>query len=748
MGIISNDSIKIDGIDNVELRNLFVEVKPNEHGYAKLSLRIKENGKPENVIRSLDNKMVVISSSEPGNSGVLFKGYVAKCTINSRESSGIINIELVSTSIKLDEEKISKSYQKKEDTYKKVIGEAIEINKGINRFIDANISEKKINKPIIQYEETAWEFVKRIASRNRLQVVVDEIADKPTFTIGYEKRGSVPENRIIKSSIASFVKMDEYAKRRLNDEKKKVKSSDYQGIKFASFYNYGIGDSVLFRGKSYIVCAKTIKIENAQMIFVYEAGTDKLYGLEPICNEMLVGRCIEGKVEKTEKDYIKLNLDIDKEKKSENELYFFKWVPETSNIMYSMPEKDTVVSLYIGGYDEGDAIVINALRRDEDGIEYENNDNKYYTTSKGMRMVIAKDEIGFTGNSASKGNEHERNTGKAHVNIHDKDGLVIGTEKKIHIEAKECIEIKSGNKLTINGNKLLQIRKDKNALKMKREMAVTGSKAKFALGMGIPEVIEEAKKLVLKNTGKGVGDKELTEEQIKINEMFRGDQFKAEASFSRSIEPRLRSDMVQVNKNCTCLFEENLKEKEVENNDDYLKRFNDSEKKLYEELLYRRKNISPITDDTVMQKVIPKETVGGYIKNGWPTVQNCASKAEDAAPYVANTEDAYKNLRLDYAGSSYREQVENKEPVYVLRFKAKVDKDSDKKIKLPDCTNGNPPPCTGTGFIGADEELVPEVTLVDGGLPITSGAIYEINSEGNEYMAAYWDKDEKKFIEV
>lgn len=85
-----------------------------------------------------------------------------------------------------------------------------------------------------------------------------------------------------------------------------------------------------------------------------------MYGPEPVSNEMLRGRCLEGKVVNTENENIKIQLDIDKEKKSEDKLYWFKWMPETGNLMYTMPEKDTVVSLYIGGMDEGDAIVINA----------------------------------------------------------------------------------------------------------------------------------------------------------------------------------------------------------------------------------------------------------------------------------------------------------------------------------------------------------------------------------------------------
>lgn len=774
MGIISNDSIKIDGLNDVELRDMFIEVKPNEHGYAKLSLRIKDNGKPEDVIKRLDDKMVTINSTEDGNSGILFKGYISKCTINSRESSGVINIELITTSIKLDEERVSKSYQKEEDTYAKVVDDAIKKNGGENYFYEKNVSSKKIGKPIIRYNETAWEFVKRIASRNRLQVVVDETADKPTFSVGYKEKKSVSEDKIIKSSIMSFSKMKEYLERKLNDKENTVKIADYEGIQFASYNNYNIGDSVAYRGKSYNICSKVVKMELAQLIFVYEAGTDKLYGLEPIYNELLMGRCLEGKVEKTESDYIKLNLDIDKEKKSESELYSFKWIPETSNVMYSMPEKDTVVSLYIGGCDEGDAIVVNALRRKEKGKKYEKECNKYYTTASGMRMVMAEEEVGFTGNSTtnSVSDEHSRNTGKAHINIHDKDGIVIGTDKKIHIQANNNIEISSGNKLTINGKQLLQMRKDRNALKIKNKIAVIGNDAPFLLGVGVPVSFEKPEKPTVKNTGKGrkiIRDKDgnetikivsLTAEQEKINEIFRGDQFKAEDSFSRSIEPELRSDMVEVNRNCTCIFEENFYEEGVLNNDSYYKRFNDDEMELKEKLKASRATVPEVKENTVMQKVIGKDAYDDYIlgEMNWETkirstekkktATGCISRAQDAAPFTTNSEEAYTQLRLDYKNSEFKEMSEKGQPVYVIRCKCNHCPTNDEYMRVDAENPWNKPPCTGQGFVGADEELIPEFTYGKDGQQITSGAIYAIDKDGNEYMAAWWDNDAEEFVEI
>jgi len=186
-------------------------------------------------------------------------------------------------------------------------------------------------------------------------------------------------------------------------------------------------------------------MENAHLVFSYEAGSGKLYGQKPICNEFLRGRCLEGKVVRTKDELIKVQLDLDKKPKPESELYEFQWKPETGNLMYTMPEKDTVVSLYVGGFDEGDAIVINSLRKD-DRKDTDEPNNKYFTTADKKRMYLKEKEAGFSNDAKDEGDNY--------VKLKDIEEINFNTGKKIYVDAKKDVIIKSGNKLTLSGNKL------------------------------------------------------------------------------------------------------------------------------------------------------------------------------------------------------------------------------------------------------------------------------------------------------
>lgn len=47
-----------------------------------------------------------------------------------------------------------------------------------------------------------------------------------------------------------------------------------------------------------------------------------------------------------------------------------------------------------------------------------------------------------------------------------------------------------------------------------------------------------------------------------------------------------------------------------------------------------------------------------------------------------------------------------------------------------------------------DDGLIPEYTYGPQGHPINEGAIFTLDSQGNEYLAAVWDEDIKRFVEV
>ncbi len=172
-----------------------------------------------------------------------------------------------------------------------------------------------------------------------------------------------------------------------------------------------------------------------------------------------------------------------------------------------------------------------------------------------------------------------------------------------------------------------------------------------------------------------------------------------------------------------------------------------------------REKIDAPDESTVMQKVIGVDTgnieadLSPYLnprdlESGRPKdadVYGFVSKVQDSAPFTRTPQECYYNLRLDYDGTVY---TNPQQPVYIIRFT------NGKNYEIPYNKEFGgkkdwPQPCTGNGFIGNKEHLIPEYRVYPQnkqGAVVTDGAIYRINPDGNEELVAIFNESDKIFV--
>ncbi|MBD5135752.1 MAG: TNT domain-containing protein [Lachnospiraceae bacterium] len=493
MASITIDCIDIDGItEKYLLLDLKLNIEPNDHGHAELLIRMVDEGRGENLLKSMENKMITIKSKAKDNTGILFKGYMESCMVRPQIDGETVEIGLVTATVKADDKLKSCSFQKEKMKYSEIIDMTAAECKGVCRYYDSGIKSKTILKPVIRYKETGWEFIKRMASRHWMQVIPDETADKPVFTVGLKQEGSAPERGFFQKEYIDFMDVGAYIERKLKEEDCSASAEDYKGIKARSFNNYKIGMSSSFRRKNMVICAKRAEMEGAQIVFTYVLGSKELYAPEPKYNMNLHGRCLEGKVVKCENETVKMQLDIDvksESEKPESELYRFNWQPETGNLMYCMPEKDTVVSLYVGGVDEGEAIVINSLRKDK-GRDIDDPEKRYLTSLDKKRMFIKKKEIGFS--------MEDKDEGKTYFSLNDDKGGIFSTDKSITIQADGKIRM-IGKTVNAEAEKELEALNGTTNVQIKERINIKGTMSFLGYGATAPERQEKADKM---NTSK------------------------------------------------------------------------------------------------------------------------------------------------------------------------------------------------------------------------------------------------------
>ena len=159
------------------------------------------------------------------------------------------------------------------------------------------------------------------------------------------------------------------------------------------------------------------------------------------CIESMRGLSLHGTVLKTDRELLRLHLDIDQSQDAQT-AYDYTWRPETGNLMYLMPEAGTRVSLYMQDEDEFSAICKNSDRTNgEQFPEAQNPDDRYLTTAHGKRMFWMPGEAGFTSLSVNSS-----------VKLDDAVGAIIKSSGTLLLQADGEV-IVAGNRVNLSAPK-------------------------------------------------------------------------------------------------------------------------------------------------------------------------------------------------------------------------------------------------------------------------------------------------------
>ena len=163
----SDFDIKImeNKLEGFEIKNLKLSYKANEH--TKLELEFENFKEARNYEGYLNEKKpeIQILLTKDGNSLNFFTGKIEEINIGSYGVDGhTVALEAYSCTKELDREKKFRVYQDINTTIGTILEEIKGEYKDVSMVINEKVKNVKIGKPIVQYDETDWEFMKRVAS--------------------------------------------------------------------------------------------------------------------------------------------------------------------------------------------------------------------------------------------------------------------------------------------------------------------------------------------------------------------------------------------------------------------------------------------------------------------------------------------------------------------------------------------------------------------------------------------------------
>ena len=145
----------------------------NEHGEVKVTGDIPIEKMHEYMSQAKDITLVKIIAVEMnGNRHILIYGYLVECSIKKEGDVAVMDILVKTGTYQMDRSKHIRTFQNEDITFSEVLNHCNEsyINSDV---ILISGKGQQIPEFIVQYQESDWKFVKRLASYLNTVVVPD-----------------------------------------------------------------------------------------------------------------------------------------------------------------------------------------------------------------------------------------------------------------------------------------------------------------------------------------------------------------------------------------------------------------------------------------------------------------------------------------------------------------------------------------------------------------------------------------------
>ena len=335
----------------------------------------------------------------------------------------------MSGTILLDQKKSNRVFQKKVQTYMGIAGIVTADTEHSACILPG--SDMRTGGTLIQYQETDWNFLKRMASQLGLPLVPDISYYYPRFYLG------LPEGE--KKELGEILSCDMCFDGRYYAVSGKclVDREDFICYDVVTRTSLSLGDRVTYEGRELLVSRKKTELAGGEVIFTYRLAGNGYTWVPWEDNPDYTGMSFVGSIVGTQGEQVEVAFDIDKTAAGGNRYGF---APATGNLMYCMPQKGTKTSLYIGNGDEAQGIATGCIRTNGSTCEGTGSpEKKSFRSEHGKGMDLYPQSMGLDGGETGK------------ITFEDETGTTIESNGGLVLMAKEGIRLESMTGIVMQG---------------------------------------------------------------------------------------------------------------------------------------------------------------------------------------------------------------------------------------------------------------------------------------------------------
>jgi len=401
-----------------------VNIEPNKHGTATVIGLIAENKCNAYLASGGSDTIVTICGiGESGQEEIVFEGIIDALDIEYEADVYKMKLNLITSSVLMDMVEHTRTFQNPAFTYTNIL-DFYDYYPQYN-YVMAE-QDKAIENMIVQYKETDWAFLKRIASHFNTFIFPDPTSSNVRYHFGMpECRGKKTFNPY------------EYTLKKGLDEYTYKKENGVKGIVEADFIYIEVNDReihrmfevVEFSGRNLYIGRIQSRLHQGELLHTYTLKTKDAFKTVHYYNHKLTGASLEGVISDVTSDIVMVDLFTDHGNTLPSSA---RWLPYSTVYStpdgtgwYAMPEINDRIRLYYPTDNDKEGYVINSVHLETSSGLRTNPDYK------SIRNKYDK-EVKFTPTTLTMTN-HKGMT----IRIDDDFGITVESDKEILVKAAE-----------------------------------------------------------------------------------------------------------------------------------------------------------------------------------------------------------------------------------------------------------------------------------------------------------------------
>lgn len=342
-------SMKIKYIRNLEIRQ---ELGQHSSMYLEAVLSGKTK---ENEIHGIGETLTLMYKKN-GKEKPLFYGVIDKVQMEKDGESLILKLDAWDATRLMDTDKRLITYQDLKMTPKQLMTEIMKTYPRADYKV--HISEESIGQILVQYEETDWEFLKRVFAKYHAALYPDPAFDAVRLQAGVSPNAEPWNWDDLPFELSQDFK--EFSTRKKNGFSA-LSCLQNMTCTITSYDIAGLGNQICYKGNAWYIRSLERRIEKGLLTSCYHMTQKEGIMVLSYMNPKITGVSINGTIKAVERDKVQVDLEVDSANGGKSNYWFpFSTVASSSDGSgwYCMPEKGETVRVYFPTDDEKEAYVV------------------------------------------------------------------------------------------------------------------------------------------------------------------------------------------------------------------------------------------------------------------------------------------------------------------------------------------------------------------------------------------------------